>query len=160
MACKKLEMQFLTDLRNCYRKQRPGSFFYKIKDTPVSAIKSGAMRYTAPQPFDVFLINNGKPMAIEAKAMDSFRPFGIKELRESQVIGLESFHIAGGQSWVVLCVKNRNSDVAIPFYWPEFKKVKRFSKDELVRYATNMGVKGFKGLYSVDSLDLSMELLT
>jgi penicillin-binding protein-related factor A (putative recombinase) len=80
-----------------------GIFVHKISDMP--HFQGMRTRFDAKKPFDVFLIYDGVPVAIEIKTnKGNFPALPMSRLADHQQEALTSFANAGGKSYVVLNV--------------------------------------------------------
>lgn len=126
----------------------PESWAYKIPDVLGS-------RFMTFKPFDIVATICGHPYAIENKQIKKWQPFGVKEVRTSQIINLEKFHRAGGTALIFLNVRitSPRVDRLIIFEWRELAKKKRYTTEELkaLPFVETYQLKGEK-IYSLRSL--------
>ena len=74
-------------------------------------------------------------MAIEAKAIQGYKAFGVKDLSPHQRQALDDFDKAGGCSLVALNVREpRKFNRCLFFTWPQFKLMGTWRKQALEDY--------------------------
>lgn len=100
------ERSFLTQLGHSFREA--GAFFYKIQDLPHFA--GSQFRFDAEKPFDAFAAYQGFAMAIEGKSLRDYEAFGVSQLRQCQVDGLNLFQ-DNGASFVMINVKVKKTTI-------------------------------------------------
>jgi len=140
------EKTFLTELRHSF--EELGCFWYKITDSPVSALLGS--RFESAKPFDAILVYEGIPIAVEAKSLKDYQAFGLRHLRPSQVKGLEDFEAAGGRSLVLVNIRRAASRASgvkrlnqlMAFHWPELRdRGESFKKGEMIERRQWTGTK-------------------
>ena len=145
------EATFLRDLKKSFKEHMQGDFihFFKIPDMP--HFKGSRTKFDIKKPYDCYCVYKGIPIAIEAKFMKDYRSFGLKDLRDNQIVGLEEMEKAGGKSFVFLNVRRQRDYVtgAIPcnrlliFPWKDFKnREKNYRKADLIKYPQTDYEKG------------------
>lgn len=106
---KKTEQKFITELKKSielfHEQMDEPYFWYKIPDNP----HMGVARFDLPKPFDILYVVDSQPYCIEAKAMNKYRAFSLRDIRPSQVEYMTAFDDAGGVSYVFLNVRQAAS---------------------------------------------------
>lgn len=137
-----------------------GAWGFKIPDSPPSP----TLRFSVDRPFDVACSVNGSFVGIEVKFYDRYKPFGMKELRESQVLGLSALAKGKGLALVMLVIRfqanplidlERTNRLLI-FDYRELLKKGRYSAEELMQYPY---IKGFKKRYRGIKEDIEQRLM-
>lgn len=161
----KRESEFLTELKHSFRER--GAFFFKIPDMPHFA--GSKAHFDIKKPFDAFGAWQGQAFAIEAKVMKDWTKFGIKNLRQNQIDGLNAWEKAGvpGFVFVQLRRQRRAKNAQSPinrlyiFSWKEIKEKGSWSKAEMVargrylpRYKGSLGLKAKLGHYYRYNVDV------
>lgn len=78
----------------------------------------------SPRPCDLLACVSGKLVAVEAKFQRDFKAFGIKHIRDSQVLNLDFINQGGGMGFIFLNIfipykENR----LLIWEWNQFKKI-------------------------------------
>ena len=106
---KKNEQKFITELKKSvkllHETKGMSHFWYKIPDSP----HLGTARFDPPKPFDIFYVADSYPYAIEAKSIDGYRAFSLRDMRPSQIENLTDFDMAGGMAYVFLNIRQAAS---------------------------------------------------
>lgn len=147
------ESNFTNELKASFR-DITNSFYFKIPDMP--HFRGARTKFDVKKPFDAFSVIEGRPIAIEAKMIKKWKPFGLKELRPNQVEALDAFERAGGESYVFLNVRiprikgfQVRENRLIIFPWKSIKKHQRFLTKELQALVF---IQGFKGKFDLTTL--------
>ena len=102
---KKTEQKFITELKKSvglmHEIEDEDHFWYKIPDNP----HLGTARFDLPKPFDILYVTSGNAYSIEAKAMNRYRAFSLRDIRPSQIDNMTAFDDAGGLSYVFLNIR-------------------------------------------------------
>lgn len=136
-------MKFLTELGHSFRDD--GYFAYKIPDMP-----GQFLRFNPSKPFDMIVL--GLDLAIEGKALHQFESFGMRQIRPSQVEGLDAVEKAKGKAYIFLNIRispSRENGIkrenrCLWWKWGKFKEIckdKSISKNELMGIAYISGAK-------------------
>lgn len=143
----KKESQFLTELRKSL--EREGVFFHKITDLPQSWTRN-TLRFDKPKPFDAFASIWGTAVAIEAKVIPKYQAFGLGQLRDSQMRGLQAMTDSGGKAFVFLNVRGNGRgrlNRVIIFNWETFARRKTSIKKRELE--TLPYIESKKGLFDL-----------
>lgn len=143
------ERSFLTELGHSF--VDAGAFWFKIPDLP--HFKGSQFRFDAEKPFDAFACYMGLAMAIEGKSLREYEAFGVSQLRQCQVDGLDCFlDNGGGASFVMINIKlkatlgTHRSNRLLILDWSEhrdrLKKHGSIKKAELMDMSYIEGSKG------------------
>ncbi len=140
------ERNFTNELKATFR-DISDTFYHKIADMP--HFPGSKMRFDVKKPFDIFAVVRGEPLAIEAKMIKKWQPFGLKELRSHQIEALDAFAEAGGSSYVYLNVripyikdKQQRENRLIIFDWDYLKAADRIPTKTLKTLTYIQGTKG------------------
>lgn len=132
---RKREREFLTQLKASFLAR--GAFFYKIPDMP--HFEGAQFRFDLAKPFDAFGGFAGQAFVIEAKVMSGFKSFSLKDLRDSQVVGLDAWAKAGGKAFVFIMVwqkaEGSTKSIVNRLYilnWLDLKTQGKFTKAEIL----------------------------
>jgi len=127
--------------------RKEGWHWFKIPDS----IPGGQSTFSPIKPYDAYGYNGKIFLAVEAKYLNAFRTFGIPDLRDSQLAGLNDAEKAGGVCFVMLLIKfdkldkiNRSKisfDRAFFFPWAELKAKYTYSPNELRQYNFTVDAK-------------------
>lgn len=113
---KKKEMEFLTKFKNSCKHHK--IYFYKIPDTPV------APRFIPSKPFDAYMGIGGALMGFEAKYMDGYHAFGLRHIREVQILGLDRLYDHNATGYIALFLKAHRGQIRALFWeWTDFKEL-------------------------------------
>lgn len=157
---KKTEQKFITEFKKSVMayNEDVGMFWYKIPDSPHLG---GGARFDSPKPFDIFYLCDGEAFAIEAKVSDGYKAFSLASMRPSQIENLTLFDEAGGNSYVVLNIRQAaskaegkeyiNKMITMPWsgLLPRLKKSSIKAKE--LREAP--GIHGKKGLFDISEYE-------
>jgi len=142
------ERSFLTELGHSFT--QAGAFWFKIPDLP--HFKGSQFRFDAEKPFDAFASYMGLAIAIEGKSLRDYEAFGVSQLRQCQVDGLDRFVDEGnGLGFVMINVRQKAVfNRLIILDWSEHRS--RLTKHGSIKKAelTAMPfIDGFKGRYDL-----------
>lgn len=153
------ERVFLSGIKKSLEEK--GVFFHKIADMP--HFRGSGTKFDLKKPFDAFGIYFGIPFAIEAKYIPEIRGFGIKQLSENQIEGLNQFEIAGGRSFVFLNIRQfANPKLArsrfnrlIIFPWKQLKRKEKYAKSEIMAMPS---IDGIRSRFNLDEFLINLIL--
>lgn len=151
---RKREREFLTQLKASFLER--GVFFFKIPDMP--HFKGAQFRFDIPKPFDAIANYAGQAFVIEAKVTSRFKSFTLKDLRPSQIEGLEAWTRTGGKAFVFIYVwqQGRPEQCRTPIYrllvypWEQLRDDKRISRAQMAcsrHYPRERKLKDGKPVY-------------
>lgn len=149
------EQKFLMYLKKSFLSTyTPWLHYFKIPDQP--KFRGMNTQFDIKKPYDAFLVYRGIHIAIEAKFQKDYSAFGMKDLRENQIKGLDDAEMAGGMSFIFLNIKRPTDHVKqqkrcnrlLIFPWSEFKaKGKSYFKEELItRHQTDFKKERYPGV--------------
>lgn len=78
----------------------------------------------SPRPFDMVVCLKGKLVAIEGKFQKNFGAFGMRHIRESQILNLNAVTQGGGTAFIFLNVWLPNKENRLLIWeWENFKEI-------------------------------------
>ena len=104
------EAIFQNEIRQSFLHLFPDCFFNKLKDDAI--FKESKTRFSPKKPFDMFVVYEGIPIAMELKQVKSPVPFAISYISEHQIANLKRFEKAGGISYILINYRYSNYNVA------------------------------------------------
>lgn len=105
------------------------------------------------RPFDQVVCYQGRYIALEGKFQKSFKAFGMSQIRDSQVLGLNAVTQGGGIALIALNIWiPRQENRLIIWPWQEFKKRTTISSYKKPELEAMPYIQGKKGRFPIDQV--------
>jgi hypothetical protein len=113
----------------------------------------------SPRPFDNITCINGKLVAIEGKFQKDFGAFGMRHIRDSQILNLDAVRLSGGQAYIFLNIWiPRAENRLLIWEWEYFKALTSEGSLKKRQLLDHPFVPGKKGTFPIPEVLSKMGL--